>query len=130
MADSDIERVAALLATHSLLLLALGLAALLAALAAVAAVVRLINHYRAPLLGAFRLLVAQAGRSDRVRSLLSRTRSVLPGAYVALHLALGLLLVMAVTAFLVIAQSVLAQSEVVRFDVAFAQTMHRESDPR
>jgi len=130
MADPDIERAAAFLATHALLLLGLGIAVLLLALAAIAAVVRLVIHYRALLLGVFRLLVAQAGRIDSVRTLLSRTRSVLPGAYVALHLALGLLLVMAVTAFLVIAQAVLARSEVVRFDVAFAQTMHRESDPR
>jgi membrane-associated phospholipid phosphatase len=130
MADSDIERAAAFLATHALLLLGIGLAALLLALAAVAALVRLVLRYRTLLLVVFRLLITQASRLDSVRTLLSRSRSVLPGAYVALHLALGLLLVIAVTAFLVIAEAVLARSEVVRFDVAFAQAMHRESDPR
>ena len=130
MADPDIQRAAAFLATHALLLLAIGLAALLLALAAVTGVVRLVIQYRALLLGAFRLLVMQASRIDSVRALLSRTRSLLPGAYVALHLALGLLLVMAVTAFLVLAQAVLAQSAVVTFDVAFAEALHRESNPR
>lgn len=130
MAASDIERVAAFLATHALLLLGIGLAALLLALAVGAAVVRLVIHYRPFLLGAFRLIVVQARRIESVRLLLSRTRSLLPGAYVALHLALGLLLVTAVTTFLILAQEVLGRSAVVSFDTAFADAMHRESSPR
>ena len=130
MADPDIERAATFLATHALLMLALGLVALLMAVAAIAASVRLIVHYRAILLDGFRLLAAQADRFEAVRRIRTRTSAVLPGAYIALHLALGLGMVIAVAAFLVIAQAILARSAVVTFDNVFARTMHAESSPR
>lgn len=130
MADPDIERAATFLATHALLLLTIALVALLLAVAAIAGSVRLVVHYRTLLLAGFKLLVAQADRLEPVRRLRSHTRALLPGTYVALHLALGLALVIAVAAFLVIAQAVLARSAVVGFDNAFARAMHAESSPR
>jgi len=130
MAASDVERAAAFLATHALLLLGLGLAALLLALAVGAALVRLVTYYRPLLLGGFRLVVAQAGRIESVRRLFSSMRSLLPGAYVTLHLTLGLALVIAVTAFLILGQEVLGRSAVVSFDTAFAVAMHHASSPR
>jgi len=130
MTDSDLERTATYLATHALLLLAIGLAGLLLVVAAIAASVRFIVHYRTLLLDGFRLLVALADRFEPVRLLRSRTRFLLPGAYVALHLVLGLVLVIAVAAFLVIAQGVLARSPVVAFDNAFARAMHAGSSPQ
>ena len=130
MAASDVERAAAFLATHALLLLGVCLAVLVLALALGVVLVRLVIHYRSILLGAFRLVVAQAGRIESVRTLFSSTRALLPGAYVTLHLTLGLVLVIAVTAFLVLGQEVLARSVVVSFDTAFAAAMRRESSPR
>ena len=130
MADPDIERTATFLATHALLMLALGLAALLVAVAAIAASVQLVLHYRTLLLDGFRLLVALADRFESIRRLRARTGSLLPGAYVALHLGLGLVLVIAVAAFVVIAQAILAHSAVVTFDNVFAKTLHAESSPQ
>ena len=127
MDSPDIEQAATFLATHALILLTIALVALLLAVAAIAGSVRLVVHYRTLLLDGFRLLVAQADRLEPVRQLRSRTRVLLPGTYVALHLALGLGLVIAVAAFLVIAQAVLARSAVVSFDNAFARAMHAES---
>jgi undecaprenyl-diphosphatase len=130
MADPDVERAATFLATHALLLLAIALAALVLAVAAIAGSVRLVVHYRTLLVAGFRLLVAQADRLGAVRRLRSRTRLLLPGAYVAVHLALGLILVIAVAGFLVIAEAVLARSAVVTFDDVFARTLHAESSPQ
>jgi undecaprenyl-diphosphatase len=127
MADPDIELAATFLATHALLLLTIALAALVLAVAAIAGSVRLVVRYRALLIDGFRRLVAQADHLEPLRRLRSRTRSLLPGAYVAVHLTLGLALVIAVAAFLVIAEAVVARSEVVTFDNAFARTLHAES---
>ena len=129
MADSDIEQAATFLATHALILLTIAIVALGLAVAAGAGTGRLVVHYRALLVGGFKLLVALSDRLEPVRRLRSRTRLLLPGAYVALHLALGLVLVIAVAGFLVIAEAVLARSAVVTFDNVFARTLHAESSP-
>lgn len=132
MADSEIEQAATFLATHALLLLTIALLALVLifAIAAIAGAVRLVVHYRALLIDGFKLLVALSNRFEPVRRLRSRTRLLLPGAYVALHLALGLVLLIAVAGFLVIAEAVLARSAVVTFDNVFARTLHAESSPQ
>jgi undecaprenyl-diphosphatase len=130
MADPDIEEAGTFLATHALLLLTVALVALVLAVAAIAGSVRLVVRYRALLVDSFKLLVALADRLEPVRRLRSRTRPLLPGAYVALHLALGLVLVTTVAAFLVIAEAVLARSAVVTFDNVFARTLHAESLPQ
>ena len=124
MPDPDVERTARFLATHALLLLGIGV---LIAAAAITAIL-----WAAHLAGRFRPLAALsiATLADRlqqiqfVRRRVGRVRGVVPSAYLALHLALGLLMAVAVGVFATLAEEALAGGDVAAFDLAFARALH------
>jgi undecaprenyl-diphosphatase len=106
---------AQLIASHALLLLAAGIAALAAGVVVVAALARLAAQHRERLWSWIDLIVP--GHLWR------------PRTYLAVHLAIGFTLVVAIAAFAVIAENVVAAREIAAFDVAFAQALHMETSP-
>ena len=129
MAGPEAERVAQFLATHAVLLLGLGLLAALAAVLAIVLAVRTVARFRSPVLRRFAGLVRYARRIEVVNRLTARTSALIPGAYLAMHLTLGLLLTVAVTVFVALAEEVLAGGEMARFDVAFARALYDDRSP-
>jgi membrane-associated phospholipid phosphatase len=125
----EVEATARFLATHALLLLGVGL---VAAIAAVAAVV-----WAARLAGRFRPLVDRRIRTlgDRLRAIefirrgIGRVRGLVPSAYFALHLALGLLMSVAIGVFATLAEDALAGGDLAAFDLAFARALHDTRTP-
>ena len=101
MSGPQLERAAYLLADHALWLVGLCVVAAVLLLGAVSVAVRL-------------------GR---------RLRPLLPGAYLALHLALGLGTVSAVSAFAALTEATVAGDEVVTFDVAFTRALQHRRTP-
>ena len=123
MLDPEAGRVAELLAAHAVLLLGLGLAAAIVALIAVVAAVRTAARFRHHLLRGFAMLIGRARRIDLLNRLLARTTPLIPAPYLALHLTLGLLLVMAVTVFAALSEDIVTGGEMAAFDAAFAQAL-------
>jgi undecaprenyl-diphosphatase len=129
MAGSEAERAAQFLATHAVLLLGLGLLAALASAGAIVLVVRVVARFQGSLLHGFTELVRYARRVETVNRIVAGTRTLIPSAYLGLHLALGLLVTVAVIVFVALAEEVLAGGEVARFDVAFARALQDERSP-
>lgn len=128
MTDPDIERIARFLATHALLLLALGLAAASVALLAVVSAVRMAVRYRAPVIRFFTTLMVRARDVRVLRRLFDRAPMAVPSAYLAVHLALGLVLVAAIAGFVAVTEKALGDSgDIAAFDVAFAQALRDEA---
>lgn len=127
MPDPDIERLARFLATHALLLLGAGIVVATLTFAAVVAAVRAAAHLREPLIRHFSALVARAYAVDTMRRLLDRSATLVPSAYVALHLILGLVLVAASAVFVLVAEDTLGGGAMATFDVAFARALHAET---
>ncbi len=124
MPSPEVERTAQFLAAHALLLLGVGMLAAVAAVAAVVWAARLGAGLR-PL--AERGIAALGNRVQQIEFLrrgVRRIRSVVPSAYLALHLALGLLVAVAVTVFGTLAEEALTGGELAAFDLAFAQALH------
>ena len=130
MRDPEIERAAEFLAAHAVLLLGIGVFAALASLTAIVLAVRSIAPFRRPLLAAVTWLVERAREIDAVDRLLAGTRRLVPGAYVGLHLVLGLLAVIAITVFAALAEEVVAGEEIVAFDIAFARALYDDASPQ
>jgi len=124
MADPDVERVARFLATHAVLLLGLAILAAVASIAAVVWAARLAIRSRPWAPGALATLADRVRRIAWVRPAVSRVREQVPSAYLALHLALGLVMAVAVAVFAALAQEVLAAGELAVFDLAFARALH------
>jgi undecaprenyl-diphosphatase len=103
------------LADHALLLLAAAMVSLLAGTSLVAAVARLAARHRDRLWWAIDLIVPGHLWQPRV--------------YLAVHLALGLVLVASLAGFIVIAENVAAGREIARFDVAFAEALRSRISP-
>ena len=128
MADPDIERAARFLATHAVLLLALGVAAASVALLAVLSAVRIAVRYRAPVIRLFTTLVVRAGEVPALRRVLDRAPMAVPSAYLAVHLTLGLTFVAAVAGFVAVTEEAFGHSgDMAAFDVAFARALHDET---
>jgi undecaprenyl-diphosphatase len=124
MPDPEVERIARFLATHALLLLGVGMLAAVAAVAAIAWAARLAARFRPLVERSIRTLADRLQRIEFVRGGIGRVRGVVPSAYLALHLALGLLMAVAVAVFATLAEEVLAGGELAAFDLAFAQALH------
>jgi undecaprenyl-diphosphatase len=122
--DIGVERAAELLAADAILFLGLGLAALVAASAAIVFAVRLLVRVQPVVQPAFAALVR---RVERAGWLDSRVRAFIPSSYLALHLAIGLIVTAAAAGFLVLAEEVSAGEELARFDVAFAAALRRST---
>jgi len=129
MAGPEAERVAQFLATHAVLLLGLGLLAALASVFAIILAVRITARFQGSILHGFTEVVRYARRNDVVNRVAARTSTLIPSAYLGLHLMLGLLLTGAVIGFVALAEEVLAGREMARFDVAFARALHDEKSP-
>jgi len=129
MAGPEAERAAQFLATHAVLLLGLGLVAALAAVVAIALAVRTVARFQGSLLHGFTDLMQNARRIEVLNRVVARASGLVPGAYLGIHLTLGLLLTVAVIVFVALAEDVLAGGKMARFDVAFAQALQDERSP-
>ena len=129
MADPEAEQVARLLATHAVWLLGLGLVAILVAAVGIILAVRSVQRFRKPVLRRFTGLVRYVRRIEAVNRVIAHTSALIPSAYLALHLSLGLLLIVTVIVFVALATQVLAGGEMARFDVTFARALHDEKHP-
>jgi undecaprenyl-diphosphatase len=129
MIDPEIEQAADFLATHALLLLVLGVIAALATALLILAAVRVLRRLEPSLSPLAADLVSRARRFDAVNGILSRSRLLVPGSYLAVHLVVGLTVTAAVSAFIVIAEEVIGGGEVVAFDLAFARALQRAATP-
>lgn len=131
MSDPDITRAARFLAEHAIVLLAAGVVLIVLALLAVVAIARLALRFRWLLRAiaepAVQLLLTL--RPVRQMTTAFRGRLVVPLGYLAVHLALGLLLATGVAAFVVIAEDVLSRGRVAQFDVAYAEALYEAGSP-
>jgi membrane-associated phospholipid phosphatase len=124
MPDSDVERVARFLATHAVVLLGLAILAAVASFAAIVWATRLTIRFRPWTHRSLTTLADRAHQIEWVRRVIGRVHSVVPSAYLALHLALGLLVAAAVAVFAALTEEALAAGELAAFDMAFAQALH------
>jgi undecaprenyl-diphosphatase len=124
MADPDVERVARFLATHALVLLGLAILAAVASIAAIVWATRLAIRCRPWAHRSLTTLADRVHQIEWVRRAIGRVHNVVPSAYLALHLVLGLLVAVAVAVFAALAEEVLAAGEVAAFDLAFARALH------
>jgi hypothetical protein len=129
MPDPDVERIARFLATHALLLLGVGMLAAVAASAAIVSAARLAGRLRPQVQRSIRSLAEGVQRIEFVRRGIGGIQGAVPSAYLALHLALGLLLAVAVAVFATLAEEALAGGELAVFDLAFARALHNTRTP-
>lgn len=129
MTDREVERTATFLAAHAVLLFGLGVAAAVAAAATVIGAVRILVRYRDELPTGFSVLVRVAREIDVIDRWIRRTRTLIPSGYLALHLALGLVLTAAAAFFVVIAEEVFGGGDLVAFDLAFAKALRESASP-
>lgn len=129
MTDREVERTATFLAAHAVLLFGLGVAAAVAAAATVIGAVRILVRYRDELRTGFSVLVRVAREIDVIDRWIRRTRTLIPSGYLALHLALGLVLTAAAAFFVVIAEEVFGGGDLVAFDLAFAKALRESASP-
>lgn len=123
MTDPDVERAARFLATHAVLLLGAGILAAIVSVAAMVWATRLARQYRTGAQRRFARL-AQWLAHDSVARATGRIQAMVPSAYLALHLALGLVMAAAVAVFATLAEEAIAAGEMAAFDLAFARALH------
>lgn len=111
----SIDSAAQFIATHALLLLLGGILLMALALAAVLGAARLAVRYRHVLWEAVDFVVPGRG--------------LLPSAYLAAHLLLALLALLATLGFLALAQEVFEDEAVAAFDVALARALFDQTTP-
>jgi len=130
MGELDVNHVARLLAEHALLLLGAGLVVVTIALATLVAVIRAAARHRTPILGVVAALSDHARRVPLLRHVVDRSAQLVPSAYVSLHLAVGLAVVLCAAAFVSVAHETLGdESEIAAFDLTFAQALHERTNP-
>jgi len=127
--DSDVTRIARMLADHAIVLLALGLALVGLALAGTITVVRFVARYRNLLVSMWAWAFRLARRLPVLGFALNRAQALAPTSYVALHLLLGLVAVASAMAFAVIAEEMVTGHVVATFDRAFATALHDRTSP-
>jgi membrane-associated phospholipid phosphatase len=127
--DPEVTRVAQFFATHALLLLGLGILAAAASIAAIVWAAHLAARFGP---GAKREFATRANRVQEVQlvhRVISQAHRFVPSAYLALHLALGLVMAVALAVFATLAEEALAGGEMGAFDVAFARALHNARSP-
>ena len=129
MTAPEMQRAAEFLAANALWLLAVGLVIAVLALAAVICTVRLLRRYRQRIRRGFAAVVRFAQRYRFVECSLARSKTFLPGPYLAMHLMLGLAATAAITVFVLIAENVIGGGEIATFDRAFVQALQDSSTP-
>lgn len=129
MLDPEVERAAQFLATHALLLLGLGILAAAASIAAIVWAAHLAARFGPR---ARRLVATLANRVQDiplVRPLIRQAHGFAPSAYLALHLALGFVMAVALGVLATLAQDTLAGGDMAAFDAAFARALHDAQSP-
>ena len=127
--DSDVTRAAETIADHALLLLALAIVIVGLAVGALVLAVRATRRHRHRLTQLLDWLLVQLRRIPSVDRFLRGVRRVVPPAYVAIHLALGLVATAAVIGFGVLAEEVVAGNTIAAFDRAFAEALYQQASP-
>jgi membrane-associated phospholipid phosphatase len=130
MTDPEVGRAATFLAAHAVLLLGIGVLTALASLAAVVGVIHVLRRYRDGVRRAFASLVRQARAVGVIDRAITRTTTLVPSGYLALHLTLGLVLTGAAAVFVAIAEDVIGGGEIAAFDLAFARALKDTASPR
>lgn len=87
MRDPEVEQAAEFLATHAVLLLGLGILAVVVSFVAIVVAVGVVARFRHLLLRGFTRLVQRAQNIHFLSPFVTRTRLLIPGAYLGLHLA-------------------------------------------
>jgi undecaprenyl-diphosphatase len=128
-AMTDVQQAAAFLADHAVLLLGLAVSAVALAAVATVFIVKLLTRYQERLLSGFTAVVSVARRIDVVDRIAARTSTFVPNAYIATHLGVGLLVTIAVTVFLAIAEETMAGEEFGAFDTAFSEALGDRQSP-
>src|SRR5688500_15674655 len=129
MPDSEVEQIARFLATHAMLLLGLGIMAAAGSVAVLVSVIRLAARLRPAVERILTPLVRRVQTIDAVRRVGSRAAILVPSVYLAVHLALGLLVVIFVGFFTGLAEDVIGGGELASFDVIFARALYEEQTP-
>ena len=129
MSEPEARRAAEWLAAHAVLLLGLGLALGLAALAAVAGAVWWLRRHQSAIRARVAAMVLAVRRVEPIDRWLTRSSALVPNAYLAAHLVLGLALTAAVAVFVVIAEEVAGGGDIVAFDLALAQALRDAATP-
>jgi undecaprenyl-diphosphatase len=130
MPDPEVERAARFLATHAVLLLGVGMLAAVASVAAIVGAAWLAGRFHPLPHRSIRTLVDRVQQIALVRRAVGRVQGVVPSAYLALHLALGLLMAVAVAVFATLAEEALAAGDLAAFDLAFARALHGARAPQ
>jgi membrane-associated phospholipid phosphatase len=126
--DPEGERAAQFLATHALLLLGLGVLAAAASIAAIVWAMHVAARFGPGVRRQVATLASRVPELAPVR-LIRQAHSLVPSAYLALHLALGFVVAVAVAVFATLAEEALAGGEMAAFDVAFARALHDARSP-
>lgn len=129
MPAAQVDRAARFLATHAVLLLGLGILAATASVGAIVWSTRLAARFRPVVQQSIATLASRFQEIGIVRRAIGRVHGLVPSAYLALHLALGLVVVAAVAVFAALAEEALAAGEIATFDLAFARALHDTSTP-
>ena len=129
MSDSEVQQTARFLAEHAVLLFGVGVAAGLGALVTVIGVVSALRRYREAVRRAFSVLVRSARDIDVVDRSIRRTRTLIPSGYLAIHLTFGVVLTVAVSSFVVVAEDVFGGGDLVAFDMEFARALRESASP-
>jgi undecaprenyl-diphosphatase len=126
MPDPEIEEVARFLATHAVLLLGLGIVAAVLSVLLIVWALRLAARLRPAVEHALTPIVRRVASIEVVRRSGSRAAVLVPDVYLAVHLSLGLLAVIAVGFFMGLAEDVIGGGELAAFDVVFAEALYDE----
>lgn len=129
MPNPEVERAARFFATHAVLLLGAGIVAAGASVAAIVWAARLAGRFRPVAQRSIAALAYRVQEIDIVPGAIRRAHDLLPSAYLAVHLALGFLIAVAVVVFATLAEEALATGEMAAFDAAFAQALHETRTP-
>jgi undecaprenyl-diphosphatase len=128
VSDPELERAAQFLATHALLLLGLVILAAAASIATIVWAMHLAARFGP---GVRRQVATVASRVPEVAPirLIRQAHRFMPSAYLALHLALGFVMAVALAVFATLTEEALAGGEVAAFDLAFARALHDARSP-
>jgi membrane-associated phospholipid phosphatase len=128
--DPEVGRAAQFLATHALLLLGGGILAATASIAGIVWAAHLAARFGPGVRRHVATLANGVQEIPGVRRLTRRVHGSVPSAYLALHLALGFVMAVAVAVLATLTEDALAGGEMAAFDVAFAQALHDAQTPQ
>jgi undecaprenyl-diphosphatase len=129
MPDPEVERAARFIATHAVLLLGLGILAAVASIAAIVCATRLAGRFRPTAQQSIASLAERVQEIEIVRRVMGGAHAVMPSAYLALHLTVGLVIAAAVGVFAMLAEEALAAGDMAGFDDEFARALHDARTP-